>query len=180
MHATVEAGGRRGGVIECDKHGQPKMLQLQFRMKEETCVRVDLNDAFRAPASLSIKEIDWEIVKMNSTWTAAVAAGTGCSGPRAMRGHCGKAPQLNSKQISANYLTLIMNLEPAMRVSRASHRESRRERERKQKRDLQDRCSFMWWKGFSPSAVYLVLESWKDKKMLVLSNRLGSFAFSFP
>lgn len=67
---------------------------------------------------------------MNSTWTAAVAAATGCSGPRAMRGHCGKAPQLNSKQISANYLTLIMNLEPAMRVSRARQRESRRQRER--------------------------------------------------
>lgn len=62
-----------------------------------------------------------EIVKINSTWTT-----TGCSGPRAMRGHCGKAPQLNSKQISANYLTLITNLEPAMRASRK--RENRRER----------------------------------------------------
>lgn len=117
---------------------------------------------------------------MNSTWTAAAAAvaATGCSGPRAMRGHCGKAPQLNSKQISANYLTLIMNLEPAMRVSRARQRETRRERERvRSARSMQLHVM----KGFLPSsAVYLVLESWQDKKMLVLSNRLGSFAFSFP
>lgn len=66
-----------------------------------------------------------------------------------------------------------MNLEPAMRVSRARQRETRRERERvRSARSMQLHVV----KGFLPSsAVYLVLESWHDKKMLVLSNRLGSF-----
>lgn len=71
-------------------------------------------------------------------------------------GIAGKAPQLNSKQISANYLTLIMLHEPAMRVSK--------QREGEAEGDLEDQRDLLHVvKGFlSPPpfpCVYIILES---------------------